>query len=337
MISEHLDYYRGKRVLLTGAGYVGAAIVRLLARVECEIVVLRRPSALVIPQHIGHATLIDRPRGYGERSAWADAVAGVSAIFHLAAQTGGRQAENDWTADYAASVAPLALMLEACRAADSRPAVVFASSATVMGSPARLPASESDPVQPYGVYEIHKLLGESYLRHAVSEGRVRGTALRIPNVYGPGPVASSGERGVLNLIARAAIETGRINVYGDGRMLRDFLFVDDVAAAFLAVPARLDSIKLAAYLLGSGQPITLVDAFRAVAGSVERIAGRPVTISHIAPPAEARPIDFRSFHADASAFRDATGWRRTIDFDTGITRTVQAIHGASAQARSWPQ
>lgn len=335
-IGDDVNSYRGKRVLITGTGYIAAAIVRLLGQVECEIAVLRRPSALSLPKQAGRAVLVDLPHGYWDRDAWASAIAGASAVIHLAAQTGARQAEIDRLADYTASVAPLALLLEACRDGGQRPVVVFASSVTVLGSPDHLPADETATPRPFGVYEIHKLLGEFYLADAVAKQQVRGTSLRIPNVYGPGPLSSSGERGVLGRVVRNAMQSGQINIYGDGAMLRDYLFVDDVAAAFLAVAPAIDSIRLPAYLLAGGAPLSLADSFKKAAARVEELTGKAVAVAHVPPPQGSQAADFRSYFGNARAFHDATGWRPAVDFDEGLRRTVMAIRN-EGEARPWPQ
>lgn len=334
--SDDLSNYRGKRVLITGTGYIAAAIVRLLGQVECEIAVLRRPSAVSLPKRVGRAMLIDLPHGYWDRDAWTSAITGASAVIHLAAQTGARQAEADRLADYTASVAPLALLLDVCRDTGQRPVVVFASSVTVLGSPDRLPADETAPPRPFGVYEIHKLLGELYLADAVAKQQVRGTALRIPNVYGPGPTLSSGERGVLGRVVRNALQTGQISIYGDGKMLRDYIYVDDVASAFLSAMPHIDAIRLPAYVLAGDKPLSLAEAFGKTAARIEHLTGRAIAVTHVPPPAGLQAVDFRSYFGSAQALREATGWRPAVDFDEGLRRTVMAIQNES-ESKSWLQ
>ena len=336
MTERALQSYDGKRVVVTGAGYIAAAIVRLLSDADCEIVMLRRASALALPKRVGRASIVDMAQGYWDRGAWQAAISGACAVIHLAAQTGARQADSDWVADYHGSVAPLALLLDACHAARTAPVVAYASSATLAGSPERLPADESTPTQLFGVYEIHKMLGEQYLANAVEKGAVRGAALRIPNVYGPGPVSSSGERGVLNRIVRSAMQTGKVSIYGDGAMMRDYLYVDDVAAAFLAVAPNVKALRLPAYVLAGDAPLSLTDAFNRAARSVEAATGRIVTVAHVPSPAGMQPVDFRSYYGNARAFRDATGWRPAVDFETGLRRTVSAMQSES-EAGAWPR
>ena len=320
------DWYRGKTVVVSGAsGYIAASLVERLAGVAAKVVRLSRKA---LPSLTG---CFDMTGDYADPELWRRALSDADTVFHLAAQTSFYKAASDPDADFQANVAPMRALLESCRRAARRPFIVFAGSATQAGLPRRTPVDENQPDEPITVYDLHKLLAEKLLEGYVRQDWARGTALRLPNVYGPGPGSSSSDRGILNAMLARALRGERLSVYGTGEAVRDYLYIDDLSAAFLAAGKGEDALNGRHFILGSGRGVSLLESFRLAAERVEAATGARVEVACVPEPPGLSPIEARKFTADSSAFRAATGWSAKIPLEDGLDRSIAALRAAAGR------
>ena len=260
-----------------------------------------------------------------DRDVWPALLAGIDVVFHFAAQTSVYVAQDDAAADLQSNVLPLLHLLETCRTKHWQPIVIFAGTATEVGIPQRIPVDESQVDRPITVYDLHKLTAERYLAHYANEGVVRGATLRLANVYGPGPRSSSADRGVLNIMVRRALAGETITVYGDGQPTRDYVYVDDVADAFLRCLAEIDQTTGRYFVIGSGEGHTILEAMTLVSERVALKTGVRAPLVHIEPPQPQSPIEARNFVADSSLFTKLTGWHARVNLIEGIDRSIAAV------------
>jgi len=123
-------------------------------------------------------------------------------------------------------------------------------------------------------------------------------------------------QGFIGWFIRLAVEDREIQIYGDGSQLRDFVFVDDAAEAFLRAGA-IDACNGEVFNVGGLEPVShrdLVALLLEVAGT-----GR---VRYIEWPAEKKAIDIGSFYADSSRMRDVTGWTPRVGLREGLAQTV---------------
>jgi len=320
-----LHWYKGKRILITGgAGYLATTVVGLLQGVDCHIVRLTRPGAAFAPV-TGAADIESATGDVRERATWECTLAGTDVVFHFAAQTSTYVANEDPRADLDSNVMPMLNLLETCRQHGWRPTVLFSSTATVAGIPACLPVDETHPDNPVTVYDLHKLMAEHYLKYYVNQGIVRGGILRLSNIYGPGPKSSRSDRGILNQMICRALAGEALTVYGQGDYLRDYLYVEDAAKAFLEAAERIEAVNGRHFVVGSGIGYTIAQALNLIAERVALKTGKQVTVTHIDPPAPQSPIESRNFVANSWRFHQATGWRPCHSFTEGVDRTIEAF------------
>jgi nucleoside-diphosphate-sugar epimerase len=188
-----------------------------------------------------------------------------------------------------------------------------------------LPVDENHPDYPVTIYDLHKLMAEGYLKHYTAQDVVRGAVLRLANVYGPGAKSSSADRGVLNLMIQKALKGETLTVYGDGNYMRDFVYVEDVAHAFLEAGAKIDGVNGQHFVIGSGQGHTIAEAVNLVAERVALKTGQRVPVIHVEPPAALSQIETRNFVADTTRFSYATGWKARVSLVEGIDRTIDYL------------
>ena len=158
-------------------------------------------------------------------------------IFNLAGQVSHIDSMRDPYTDLEINCRSQLTMLEACRNHNPGVKVVFAGTRQVYGRPDSLPVDETHLVRPTDVNGINKAAGEYY--HLVYNNvfGVRACSLRLTNVYGPRQLIKHNRQGFIGWFIRLAIEDRTIQIYGDGSQLRDFVYVDDAADAFLRAGA----------------------------------------------------------------------------------------------------
>jgi UDP-glucose 4-epimerase len=314
--------FEGKNILITGGvGYLATCLIAMLQDTDCQIIRLDRPGTHFAPV-LGESHVQDFEGDVRERKIWEVALANVDFVFHFAAQTSIYVANDNPFADLDINVLPMLYLLETCRQRGWRPMVLFSGTVTEAGLPVRLPVDETHPDNPITVYDLHKWMAENYLKHYVREGVVRGAVLRLANVYGPGPSSSSADRGVLNMMIRKALKGERLTVYGDGRYVRDYVYVEDVAHAFLKAAANIDQVNGKHFVIGSGQRHTIAEAVNLVSDRVALRTGKRVSVVHVEPPHSQSPIEARNFVADTTSFTQATTWQARVKLTEGIDRTM---------------
>ena len=314
-------FYAGRRVLVTGGlGFIGSNLSRELVTLGARVTIV---DAL-IPDYGGNRFNIE---GIEERvrldvsdvrdgDAVRGLVRGQDVIFNLAGQVSHIDSMRDPHTDLEINCRAQLSLLEACRAHNPGVKVVFAGTRQVYGRPSSLPVTEDHLVKPTDVNGINKAAGEYY--HLVYNNvfGLRACSLRLTNVFGPRQLLKHNRQGFIGWFIRLALEDQEIQIYGDGSQVRDLVYVDDAADAFLRAGAS-DAANGRVFNVGGLEPIThrgLVERLIAVAGS-----GRYRFVDW---PSEKRAIDIGSFYADSSLIARTLGWRPVTPIREGLQQTV---------------
>ena len=318
--AELAGAYAGQTIAVTGGrGYLGSALIEALRPTSARILLVSRGSQETPP---GIELLTADVR---TEDCWRDIVQRAGIIFHLAGNTSVYAAARDPAGSLNATVLPLTHLVAAAQRARRTPRVVYASTATVYGLTDTLPVAEHTEPHPITSYDVHKLFGEYVLKFASTQGLLHGVSLRLGAVYGPSVGASSAaERGVLNRMTALALQGADLPLYGDGNYLREFVYIDDVVRAFLMM-GTTSGVVGDRFNVGSGQAISIRDAFHLVAKRVERATGRKSSVREVPWPHEASPIEFRHFEADISRISAACGWQPTVSLEEGLGRLIDSL------------
>lgn len=324
MHPEVESYISGKRLLITGAsGYLASNLAKSLKGVSCKIRRLTRKLRLTPLQ--GDALYEDIQGDIRDSSVWDQAMDEVDVVFHFAAQTSAYMADKDPISDHQANVLPMLLMLETCKKKEKQPDILFAGTSTIAGLPEELPVNETFPDRPITIYDTHKLMAEAYLKYYSRLGLVRGTTLRLTNVYGPGPKSSSEDRGILNIMANRALSGKNLTLYGEGKFIRDYIYIEDILLAFLLASVNMDQLNNKHFVLGSGEGNSISDAVYQIVDKATQKTGKRVKVDHIDPPVGLSPIEERNFIADSRSFTELTGWQPQYSLSEGIDRTLESF------------
>jgi UDP-glucose 4-epimerase len=227
-------------------------------------------------------------------------------IYHLAGQIDVRVSVRDPAFDAHVNVGGTASMLEAARRAGVG-RVVFASTAAVYGNGAKRPTPESAPIAPISPYGAGKAAAETYMELFERLHGMSTMSLRMSNVYGARQ-NPNGESGVVAILCGAQAEGRSATVFGDGMQTRDYVYVGDVVAAFMAAGrSRLGG----ALNVSSGAETTL----RELVGIIG--------VDTVSAPA--RQGEVRRSCLDPSRAAARLRWRAATPLDAGVTHTLAAM------------
>ncbi|HVH27096.1 MAG TPA: NAD-dependent epimerase/dehydratase family protein [Vicinamibacterales bacterium] len=321
MTGPYQEFYRGRRVLITGGlGFIGSNLARQLVDLGAHVLLVDS----LIPDYGGNLFNIEGIADHvqvnvadiRQQSTMNFLVKDRAVVFNLAGQVSHIDSMLDPYTDLEINCRSQLTILEACRYHNPGVKVVFAGTRQVYGRPDSLPVSERHLVRPTDVNGINKAAGEYY--HLVYNNvfGVRACSLRLTNVFGPRQLIKHNRQGFIAWFIRLAIEDRTIPIFGDGTQLRDFVYVDDAADAFLRAGA-MDACNGEVFNVGGDEPLS----HRALTAMLVEIAGSG-RVEYVEWPADKKAIDIGSFYADSTRFKAVTGWTPSVSVREGLTRAV---------------
>ncbi|MEO8069772.1 MAG: NAD-dependent epimerase/dehydratase family protein [Acidobacteriota bacterium] len=321
MNEGYREFYRGRRVLITGGlGFIGSNLARRLAELGADVLLVDS----LLPDYGGNlfniAGFEDRVRvniaDIRQGTTMNYLVRGREVIFNLAGQVSHIDSMRDPHTDLEINCRSQLTILEACRQHNPETKVVFAGTRQIYGRPDRLPVDESQLVRPTDINGINKAAGENY--HIVYNNvfGVRACSLRLTNVYGPRQLIRHNRQGFIGWFIRLALEGKEIQIYGDGSQVRDFVYVDDAADAFLRAGFS-DECNGDVFNVGGSEPTSHRDL---VALLLDQAGCGTVRFVHW--PDEKRRIDIGSFYSDSTKFTKTTGWTPQVTLREGLAKTL---------------
>lgn len=311
--------------MVTGAsGYLASALIHQLGSMDCHIVGLSRKNQIAFPESL-KARISWIAGDICERDVWEQHLEGAHLVFHFAGQTSAYAAEQNPDFDYTINVLPMLHLGEVCRKKGYHPGVLFSGTVTQSGIPESFPVHENVMDLPMTYYDLHKSMAEQYLKFYTRLGVLSGVSLRLPNIYGPGPTEGNLDRGVLNKMVRRALEGKPLILYTEGEEMRDYLYIEDAMSAFLLAGAIMEKVKGRHFILGSGQPHSIKDAFDLVSQRAALKTERRVPLERQTPPEPLLSIEKRNFVADFTQFSKISGWRPRYSLTQGIDQTLESL------------
>jgi UDP-glucose 4-epimerase len=295
-------------LVLGGKGFIGSHLVDALAAAGHPVRVLDRPT--VAP--LSAAADVEWHDGdFGNGGDVARALDGCEVVFHLVSTTLPGSSNADPAFDVESNVAgSVRFLREAVRRGVKK--VVFVSSGgTVYGVPKYVPIDEDHPTDPISSYGITKLAIEKYLRLFKTLNGLSYVVLRPSNPFGPRQ-RSQGAQGAVAVFLGKVLRGEPLEIWGDGSVVRDYHFIDDLTSAFMAALAYDGPERV--FNIGSGEGHSL----NQVLDGIAQVTGKK---------AERRYLPARTFDVPSNVLaigRAAAelGWRPKTAFLDGLSRTA---------------
>jgi UDP-glucose 4-epimerase len=313
--------FAGAPVLVTGGlGFIGSTLAHRLVALGARVTLVDS----MLPGAGGNlaniADIADRVRvnisDVRDPNSLHYLVQGQTYLFNLAGQVSHLDSMADPMTDLEINCRSQLSILEACRRYNPSVRIVHTATRQQYGRPVYLPLDERHPQQPVDVNGINKMAGEWYyiLYHRVHG--LRATSLRLTNTYGPRMLIRHPRQTALGWLVRLAVEGRQIEVYGDGRQLRDFNYVDDAVEALLLAATHPEAVG-AIFNLG-GEPVSLLRTVETLLEVADGGGGYRL----VPFPPERRAIDIGDVYADHGKITACLGWRPRVSLREGLRRTV---------------
>jgi len=300
-------------LVLGGGGFIGSHLAQALADAGHRVRVFDRPQGRFLPLLKGCEVSTG---DFLEPGDLERALTGTEVVCHLIATTVPKNSNEDPAADVAANVVGTLRLLELCRSRKVRRIVFPSSGGTVYGIPRATPIDEAHPTDPISSYGIHKLTIEKYLHLNQVLNGLDYRVLRIANAYGERQRTETAQ-GAVAVFFERILRGGALQIWGDGSVVRDYIYVGDVVQAFLRMLDYEGEHRI--FNVGSGAGVSL----NKLVDEIARVIGRRPAVEYT----PARRFDVPVNVLDASLARKHLGWSAATPLSEGLRRTYDWMRG----------
>lgn len=313
--------FTNKNVLITGgAGFIGSNLAIKLVEMDANVTIVDS----FIPEYGGNLYNLEPIKNkiklnisdVRDEHSMKYLIKEHDYLFNLAGQTSHIDSMNNPYADLEINARSQLSILEACRRYNPEIKVVFASTRQIYGKPQYLPVDEKHPLYPVDVNGINKMAGEWYHLLYNDVYKIRSVVLRLTNTYGPRMRVKDARQTFLGIWIKNVIEGNKILVFGDGKQIRDFNYVDDVVNAFL-LSAQSEDANGMIFNLGADDPINLEDTAKLMIEFLHNANYELVPF-----PADRKAIDIGDYYADYRKIRSKLGWQPQISLKEGLKLAI---------------
>jgi len=313
--------YRNKKVLITGGlGFIGSNLAIKLVEQGANVTLLDA----MMPGYGGNIFNIDHIKkdvavnfaDIRDEHIMNYLVRDKEYIFHLAAQVSHMKSLSDPFPDIDINIKGTAILLESCRKYNKDAIIVRAGTRGQYGNTKSLPVDEETPMNPKGIYEISQMTAERIMNLYSEIHGLKCIMLRLTNIYGPRSQMKSSHFGVVNWFVRQAIDHEPIKVFGDGKIKRDFLYVDDCVNAILRSASNRKCYGNI-FNIGLDSPSNFFELAQLLC---KLEPGAQWEFAPFTPERAAQePGDY---YSDISKVESYTGWRPNVSLKEGLISTI---------------
>ena len=327
---------RGYVLITGGAGFIGTNVARAYLQQGRPVYVLDNLSRPGVDNNI--AELQHRYPGrlwfsnadVGDAKEIRKAVQSASAVFHFAAQVAVTTSLDDPIHDFETNLVGTLNLLDAIRTSATQPPLLFTSTNKVYGKLGAVPfretasrwepatsslaangISERQPLEFLSPYGCSKGAADQYVLDYARSYGIKATVFRMSCIYGRYQLGSEDQGWVAHFV-RQAMKNEPITIYGDGKQVRDLLFVDDLVRAMQLAQDNIDVVAGEPFNLGGGtaNSASLLELIE----EIRRLTGNPVEIDW----GPERLGDQKWYVADTSKIRQVLGWSPAISVREGL-------------------
>jgi CDP-paratose 2-epimerase len=328
-------------VITGGAGFIGSNLADYCLAKGRQVTILdnfsrpgsERNLAWLEERHPGRLSVVRSDISETDR-ALEDTIATADVVFHLAGQVAVTTSVTDPRHDFEVNALGTFNVLEAVRQSPSKPVMVYSSTNKVYGKMADLGVVERDgryayegmsagigedrPLDPHSPYGCSKCTGDQYVLDYARIYGLKTVVFRQSCIYGPRQFGME-DQGWLAWFSIRAAQAKPVTIYGDGKQVRDVLYVEDLVAAYDAAVSRIDTTAGRAYNIGGGPENTL--SLRELVDMLNRSFGREMACSF----EDWRPGDQPVFVSNIAKAKADFGWQPRVGVQEGVLRLLEWI------------
>ena len=299
-------------IILGGFGFLGQNVCRMLASSGEEVIIYGRKSEhainvenKLIKENVKHKVVWG---DYEKENSWEEKLKEVNVVFHLVSTT--KPSNSDMMYDFCSNVEPSIRLCEACVKLNVK-VIFFSSGGTVYGIPRYLPIDENHETNPISTYGISKLAIEKCLMYYGYTKKLDYIILRIANPYGKGQNLNN-QQGLIGVSLSKALMGNAIEVWGDGNIVRDYIYMEDL----------LEAIKLIISYNGNYRIFNIGDSkgysVNEVVSIIHKYVKPRVSVKYKPGRIQDVPANILSHEL----LSDETGWIPKVSLEEGIKRLI---------------
>lgn len=337
-------------LIIGGAGFVGCNLADRLLNEGEPVRILDNLSRAGTEKNLEwlqqrhRENLIVEVADVRDRDAVDHAVARAQSVFHFAAQVAVTSSIEDPLYDNSVNVLGTLNVLESIRNSAHRPPLIFTSTNKVYGgledvalrvageryepedeTMRRCGVDERRPLAFSSPYGCSKGAADQYVLDYAHSFGLATMVLRMSCIYGPRQFGTEDQGWVAHFV-KQALAGEPITLYGDGRQVRDILFIDDLVDALIRARSQLPALRGQAFNMGGGPQRAV--SLRELLHRLSALIGHEPEIRY----GEWRAADQRYYVSDTSRFEEATGWRARVGVDDGLRRLHEWLASQHAAA-----
>lgn len=315
-----MNFHRKNIIVTGGLGFIGSNLAIRLTGLGARVIIIDP----VIEGCGGDlyniapvASQVDVvPHSIGETGKLLPALRSCDLIFNLAGEISHIHSMALPERDLQINTLDQLRFLQACAECAPGIRILYAGTRQVYGVPGYLPVDEKHAVNPVDFNGVHKYAATQYHLMLSRTGQLDAAVLRLTNVYGPRIALAVPCQGFFSTYLRKALTGQTLEIFGDGRQLRDPVYVDDVVEAMLRVAAA-GHLPSRSYNVGGPEALSMAE----IAVAVSHAAGSPDPVFREFPE-ERKGIDIGSYYTDSTLLREHFDWRPATRFSEGVARTL---------------
>lgn len=316
-----MESFEGNKIIITGGlGFLGSSLAVKLSQAHAKITIIDNLAPLYGANYFNlnrankkniNIIIGDIRNKYLVK----DIIKNSDIIFHFAAQVSYIDSLNMPYEDLEINVTGTLNILESIRKYNKDARLFFASSRMVLGPAVQNKINEDHPTKPISLYGIHKLTSENYLLTYHKNFAIRTTIFRITNPYGPKQQIKHSKYSLVGWFIRQAMEDKTIEIFGEGKQKRDYIYVDDIINAIIQL-TKNEYSSGEIFNVGFGKSTE----FREMVKKIIEVVGKG-KIAFVDWPENYENIETGNIQIDISKIIKHTGWKAKIDLEEGIKRT----------------
>lgn len=303
-----------KITIFGGGGFIGVNLCEALLSRGHTVCVFDKPRA----RHIVPSVIAQRVEwiegDFLNTEEVNEALHECEVIFHLVSTTIPKSSNDNPIYDIETNILGSVRMMQSAKMAGVRKIIFNSSGGTVYGIPKEIPIPETHETNPICAYGIGKLAIEKYLALFHYHDGLDYTITRMSNPYGPYQRPDS-DQGAIAVFLYKALKGETVEIWGDGSVTRDFIYISDAVDALVKILDYRGSEHI--FNIGSGIGNSLND----IINHVSAVIGEPVKYKNL----KRRTLDVPINVLDISRIYDEVGWKPKISLPDGISRTVEYL------------
>lgn len=239
------------------------------------------------------------------------AVRDIDVVFHLVSTNTPASSNASPMLDAQQNIIQTLKLLDACRASNVRRIIYVSSGGTVYGDASVIPTPEGSLEQPISAYGISKLAIEKYLALYEKLYGICTVSLRVSNPYGPYQYARK-QQGVIGTFISKSLRNEDIEIWGDGSIIRDYIYIDDVVGALIKATIYNGGFRV--FNIGSGVGVSLID----IIAILSEVMGDNLRLTY----KSSRAVDVSKSILDCALAKAELDWTPSVNIRAGVLKTL---------------